>query len=68
LLTETAKDKDKDPAAIGSYSWAGAFGTFFWVDPRNGLIGIFMSQMWPPDFTLGQDFKRLTYEAMTEAK
>src|SRR5262249_25470063 len=68
VLTEKAKDKDKDPAGIGSYSWGGAFGTFFWVDPKNGLIGIFMSQLWPPDFALAQEVKRLTYEAMTEAK
>ncbi len=68
VLTEKGKENGKDPAGVGSYSWGGAFNTFFWVDPKNELIGIFMSQVFPPDFTLGQDFKRMTYEALTEAK
>ena len=24
--------------------WAGAWGTSFWIDPKEGLVGIFMSQ------------------------
>ncbi len=68
VLSEKAKENGKDPAGAGTYSWGGAFNTFFWVDPKNELIGILMTQVFPPDFTLGQDFKRLTYEALTEAK
>jgi CubicO group peptidase (beta-lactamase class C family) len=64
LLTEKGKETAKDPAGVGTYSWGGAFGTYFWVDPKNELIGVFMSQAYPPDFTLGNEFKRLTYEAM----
>ncbi len=64
ILTEKGKDANKDPAAVGTYSWGGAFGTYFWVDPKNELIGVFMSQVFPPDFTLAQEFKRLTYEAL----
>jgi CubicO group peptidase (beta-lactamase class C family) len=64
VLTEKGKETAKDPSGVGSYSWGGAFGTYFWVDPKNKLIGIYMSQVFPPDFTLGTDFKRLTYEAL----
>ncbi|WP_165250081.1 serine hydrolase domain-containing protein [Paludisphaera soli] len=28
----------------GSYGWDGAFGTQFWVDPREGIVAVFMVQ------------------------
>ena len=68
ILTEKGKEEAKDPAGVGSFSWAGAFGTYFWVDPKNELIGVFMTQVSPPDFALLLGFKRLTYEAMTATK
>ncbi len=68
LVTEKSKDRDKDLAGAGTFSWGGAFCTHFWVDPKNELIGVFMSQAFPPDFALANEFKRLTYEALTEAK
>lgn len=27
----------------GDYNWAGAFGTFFWVDPKEQLVAVYMS-------------------------
>jgi len=34
-------------ASVGTYYWGGALGTFFWIDPEEELIGIFMSQVRP---------------------
>jgi CubicO group peptidase (beta-lactamase class C family) len=31
--------------SIGAYGWDGAFYTRFWIDPKEDLIGIFLSQM-----------------------
>jgi CubicO group peptidase (beta-lactamase class C family) len=28
----------------GSFGWSGLFGTHFWVDPKEKIVGIFMSQ------------------------
>lgn len=28
----------------GSFGWSGAFGTHFWVDPKEGIVGILMIQ------------------------
>ncbi len=39
-----------DSATLGSageYGWGGAFGTYFWVDPKEQLIGILMIQLNP---------------------
>jgi CubicO group peptidase (beta-lactamase class C family) len=38
-----------DPAAAaalpaGSYGWSGIYGTQFWVDPRNRVVGVVMTQ------------------------
>jgi CubicO group peptidase (beta-lactamase class C family) len=31
----------------GSLAWAGGVNTFFWIDPTNGIGGVFMSQLRP---------------------
>ncbi|MCE5251489.1 beta-lactamase family protein [bacterium] len=34
-----------DMESSGTFGWGGAFHTLFWVDPKEDLIGIFMSQL-----------------------
>jgi CubicO group peptidase (beta-lactamase class C family) len=31
----------------GSLAWAGLYNTFFWIDPSNGIGGVYMSQLLP---------------------
>lgn len=52
----------------GSYFWGGAAGTFFWVDPENELIGLFMTQVAPHRTTLRQDMWGLTYQAINDKR
>jgi CubicO group peptidase (beta-lactamase class C family) len=52
------------PASVGSYSWGGFYNTGFWVDPQNKLVGVLMTQIYPSDFTLQGDFKKLAYAAL----
>jgi CubicO group peptidase (beta-lactamase class C family) len=35
------------PGAVGSFSWAGYWGTYFWIDPAEKLIGLQMIQAGP---------------------
>jgi CubicO group peptidase (beta-lactamase class C family) len=35
------------PGAVGSFSWAGKWGTYFWIDPAEKLIGLQMIQAAP---------------------
>jgi CubicO group peptidase (beta-lactamase class C family) len=28
---------------VGDYSWGGAFGTYFWIDPKEQLAVVFMA-------------------------
>jgi CubicO group peptidase (beta-lactamase class C family) len=37
--------KSAQPGSLGSYGWGGAYGTYFFIDPKESLIGILMIQM-----------------------
>lgn len=45
--TLTSPHQGPSPWSVGSYSWGGAYCTFPWVDPREKLIGIMMTQVRP---------------------
>jgi CubicO group peptidase (beta-lactamase class C family) len=61
----TAEGKGKQVASPGSYSWGGIFHTYFWVDPKEELIGVLLTQVYPfGHLTLRQDFQRLVSEAV----
>ena len=45
ILTDPAKSPDA--LSIGTFTWGGADGTLFWVDPQEDLIGILMVQFNP---------------------
>ena len=50
----------------GSYTWGGAAGTHFWIDPEEELVGIYMVQILPHRTTLSTEFRHLTYQALTD--
>jgi CubicO group peptidase (beta-lactamase class C family) len=55
------------PASAGTYAWGGAFGTIFWVDPVEELIGVFMTQIRPyTHFNIREDMTTLTYQALVD--
>jgi CubicO group peptidase (beta-lactamase class C family) len=56
--------KEGELGSVGSYSWGGAFYTSYWVDPRENLIGIFMSQARPVNSDIREKFSTLVYQAL----
>jgi CubicO group peptidase (beta-lactamase class C family) len=42
IVTDPAAAKSRLPA--GSYGWGGIYGTQFWVDPTNRVVGLVMTQ------------------------
>ena len=52
------------PGSKGDAMWAGAWGTSFWVDPKEGLVGILMSQGPSTRVHSRMLFKNLVYGAM----
>lgn len=63
-VVDTDKAQADGPGA-GSYSWAGAAGTYFWVDPKNRVVGLFMIQKWM-DLSHGGMFQQAVYESFTQ--
>ena len=35
------------PASVGSFSWGGMASTFFWIDPKEELFSILLTQLIP---------------------
>ena len=55
------------PRSEGSYYWGGAFGTIFWVDPSEELIGIMLTQVRPyTHLRIREDLATLTYQAIVD--
>ena len=59
------KEPSDTPESIGSFSWGGAAGTIFWIDPEKELIGLLMTQIGDVGSSHDQ-FKALTYQALSE--
>ncbi len=57
------------PGTLGEFSWGGAASTAFWVDPKEQLAVVFMTQVIgsPVRLTLRRDLRTLVYSAMTES-
>ena len=50
----------------GSFGWDGAFGTHFWVDPKEKVVGILMIQTNNPNRELDRDFENAVMQAIVE--
>jgi len=57
------------PGSKGEYFWGGAASTAFWIDPKEDLTVVFMTQVMGTDarLTLRRDLRTLVYSAMTES-
>ena len=62
----TDADATGELGSDGTYSWGGAGGTRFWIDPEEQLIGIFMVQIVPHLTRMGREFRLLTYQAIVD--
>lgn len=54
------------PGSVGEFSWWGAGGTYYWVDPQEQITGVLMTQ-----FMCGYDypenaFRALVYQAIDD--
>ena len=54
------------PGSAGEYGWAGAAKTYYWVDPAEDLVGLFMSQNMTGMQLAERDFRSLVYQAIDD--
>ena len=61
--------KARIPGTPGEFFWGGAASTAFWIDPKEDLAVVFMTQVMGTDarLTLRRDLRTLVYSAMTES-
>lgn len=51
-------------ASVGSFFWGGAYGSTYWVDPKERLVGVFMIQQLPNSSDVAGKFPTLVYQAL----
>jgi CubicO group peptidase (beta-lactamase class C family) len=61
--------KTRLPGTLGEFFWGGAASTAFWIDPKEELAVVFMTQVMGTDarLTLRRDLRTLIYSALTES-
>jgi CubicO group peptidase (beta-lactamase class C family) len=62
-VTTKPDGSHKDP--VGTFGWGGIYYTDFWVDPRDGLIGLMLTQIYPSaGLKLRDEFHRVVNESL----
>lgn len=61
----TEKNDHVQPLSVGSFSWDGAYHTHYFADPKEQLIGIFLTQQfYSPYWSMGEMFRNMVYQAI----
>lgn len=54
-------------SSVGEFGWSGLAKTYFWVDPAEDFIGLFMSQHLPIlPYPVTERFRNLSYQAIAD--
>lgn len=55
------------PGSLGTYGWEGSGSSYFWVDPKEQMVGILMCQVYPyPHLNIRYDFQILANAAIVD--
>lgn len=55
------------PGSNGDFFWGGLAGTFFWIDPAEDLIGLFMTQLMPSSaYPVRRQLRTMIYAALDD--
>jgi CubicO group peptidase (beta-lactamase class C family) len=54
------------PGSVGEFGWSGAAKTQYWVDPREDLVGLFMTQSMMSFDLPEYDLRALAYQAIED--
>lgn len=66
----TAEQAARYPMSEGTFDWGGAFGTQYWVDPAQGIVGVLLTQKQPSSSggEIAGKFKAGVYQAVVKMK
>jgi CubicO group peptidase (beta-lactamase class C family) len=54
------------PGSVGEFFWGGAYGTTFWIDPAEQLVGVLLIQLRPQPRDYDSEFRNLAYQAIVD--
>jgi len=55
------------PTSVGQYGWGGAYHTVYWVDPKEELVVVYLTQLIPAnDIDDHRKLRSLVYQAIVE--
>jgi CubicO group peptidase (beta-lactamase class C family) len=64
---ETGLTDYLSPQSMGTFSWGGMFNTQYWADPKEKLVGLIYTQIWPTtNGRITDRFKALVYQSIVE--
>jgi CubicO group peptidase (beta-lactamase class C family) len=67
IVDDPAQQLPQGYRSIGSFGWSGAFGTSWFADPVEDLIGVMLIQRRSIDpFPMAVDFERRVYDAIDD--
>ena len=52
------------PGSVGNYYWGGALGTYFWIDPREEVVAILLTQAPEDRLRYRYLIQQMVYQAM----
>lgn len=55
-------------ASVGTFGWGGAYGSTYKVDPKEGLVIVFMINQLPLRADIAGKFPTLVYQALVESR
>jgi len=60
-------DANKVLRSAGEYGWGGAASTAFWVDPKEDIVAIFLTQLLPSStYAIRTELSQLIYQALID--
>lgn len=61
------KGSGASPAPEGTFFWGGIWGTDYWADPKEKIVGLIFKQFWQdPGNDLNSKFRVMTYAALND--
>ena len=64
FAVRTEEGRNPEPGSPGDYFWGGAFGTYFWVDPKEQLFAVMMMQGPSDRLQYRYAMRQLVYQAL----
>lgn len=56
----------QNAGSVGEFGWAGAATTYYWVDPAEDLVGVFMTQYMTGPQQPDRTFRSVVYQAIAD--